>query len=186
MEEMQGRPRVLAIDDEEKILRVYQELLPQRGFAVTTCSASADVVQRLKADAYDVVLLDIRMPGIEGTELLPIIKKAHPDLPVIIVSAYCDEKDVDYYHGLGAFGTISKPFSHEVLLDTIARAIDRQERIPLVLTSLSLREGRDQVSRKLILAALRKTNWNQVKAARLLGVSRYSLIRWIKKLGISS
>jgi DNA-binding NtrC family response regulator len=70
------------------------------------------------------------------------------------------------------------------LLDTIDRAIARQERIPLTLTSLSLREGREQVYRKLILAALQRTKWNQVKAAELLGVSRYCLIRWMKKLGI--
>ena len=71
------------------------------------------------------------------------------------------------------------------MLDTLARALDRQEQIPLVLTSLSLRAGRDQLYRKLILAALRKTDWNQVKSAELLGVSRYCLIRWLKKLGIS-
>ena len=54
-----------------------------------------------------------------------------------------------------------------------------------MLRTLSLREGRDQVYRKLILCALQKVHWNQVRAAELLGVSRYCLIRWIKKLGIS-
>jgi transcriptional regulator with GAF, ATPase, and Fis domain len=67
----------------------------------------------------------------------------------------------------------------------VGRALDRQERIPMTLTTLSLREGRDQLYRKLILAALQRTDWNQVKAAELLGVSRYCLIRWLKKLGIS-
>ena len=80
---------------------------------------------------------------------------------------------------------VQKPFSHEILLDTIARALDRQQQIPLTLTSLLLREGRDQLYRKLILVALQKTDWNQVKAAELLGVSRFCLIRWLKKLGIS-
>ena len=176
--------RALVIDDDRKLLQIYEELLTGREFAITTCAESSQALSHLKTQAYDVVLLDIRMPGLEGTDLLPLIKRLRPELPVIIVSAYCDEPNRGYYHALGAFEIVGKPFSHELLLDTIDRAIARQERIPLTLTSLSLREGREQVSRKLILSALQRTNWNQVKAAELLGVSRYCLIRWMKKLGI--
>ena len=183
-EKHQGR-RILAIDDDEKILKIYDELLMQRGLTVTKCPNPTQVVSLLKTDTFDAALLDIRMPGIEGTDLLPLVKKVRPDLPVILVSAYCDDVNAGYYHSLGAFDIVSKPFSSEVLVDTIARAIEQEERIPLVLTSLSLREARDQAYRKLILAALRKTNWNQVKAAEMLGVSRYCLMRWLKKLGIA-
>lgn len=177
--------RVVVIDDDERLLSVYEGLLARRGFIVTTCPDSTQVMPLLKSNAYEVVLLDIRMPGFEGTDLLPLIKKACPDLPVILVSAYCDEANAGYYHSLGAFAILTKPFSHEALLDAVARALKEQEQIPLILTNLSLREGRDQLYRKLILSALRKTDWNQVKAAALLGVSRYCLIRWLKKLGIS-
>lgn len=178
-------PQILVVDDDTKLLDVSRELLTRHGFGVTTCTDSAQVMPLLKAHPYDAVLLDIQMPGIEGTDLLPLIKKRHPELPVILVSAYCDETNLSYYHGLGASGVVNKPFSHEVLLETLTRALDHQQRIPLVLRSFSLREARDQVYRKLMLSALRSTQWNQVKAARLLGVSRYCLIRWIKKLGIS-
>ena len=176
---------MLVIDDDEKILSVCKELLTDGGFDVTICPDSTQALPLLKANAYEVALLDIRMPGLEGTDLLPLIKKLYPDLPVILVSAYCDATSAGYYHSLGAFDVVGKPFSHEVLRDTVARALKRQEHIPLVLTTLSLREGRDQLYRKLILSALRKTDWNQVKASELLGVSRYCLIRWLKKLGIS-
>lgn len=177
--------RLLVIDDDEKLLGVYEGLLSRHGFAVTTCPESTQVLPLLKASAFEVALLDIRMPGIEGTDLLPLIKKMHPDLPVILVSAYCDDANAGYYQSLGAFSTIPKPFSHEILLDTVSRALNEQERIPLTLTTLSLREGRDHLYRKLIIAALRKTEWNQVKAAELLGVSRHCLIRWMKKLSIA-
>ena len=177
--------RALVIDDDERVLNVCQDLLSRHGFAVTACPDSTQALPLLKSSAFEVVLLDIRMPGLEGTDLLPLIKKVYPELPVILVSAYCDEANASYYHALGAFDIVQKPFSHELLLDTIARAVERQERIPLVITSFSLREGRDQLYRKLILAALRRTEWNQMKAADLLGVSRYCLIRWMKKLGLS-
>lgn len=185
MEQTVRTHRVLAIDDDEKLLGIYRDLLSQRGFDVTVCPKSTQAVPLLKTNTYDAVLLDIRMPGIEGTDLLPLIKKICPDVPVILASAYCDEANRDYYHALGAFGIVGKPFSNEALLDMLSRAIDEQERIPLVLTSLSLREGRDHVYRKLILSALRKTNWNQLRAAELLGVSRYCLMRWMKKLDIA-
>lgn len=177
--------RVLVIDDDEQLLGISEELLSRHGFSVTTCPDSTQVLALLKANAYGAILLDIRMPGVEGTDLLPLIKKRYPDLPVILVSAYCDESNRRYYYHLGAFDIVGKPYSHEALVDTVSRALERQERVPLVLTSLSLREGRDQLYRKLILAALLKTDWNQVKAAELLGVSRYCLIRWLKKLDIA-
>lgn len=180
-----GAPNVLVVDDDEKLLKISEELLTGRGFHVTTCSDSTRVVAVLKTTDVHVVLLDIRMPGFEGTDLLPLIKKLKPDLPVIMVSAYCDQSHVGYYHSLGAFAIISKPFSHDVLVDTVRRALNQQEQIPFVLTHFSLRGARDQLYRKLILAALRKTDWNQLRAAELLGISRYSLIRWLKKLEIT-
>ena len=177
--------RVLVIDDDEKLLGVYDTLLTRRGFQVTVCPDSTQVLPILKAGAYEAVLLDIRMPGFEGTDLLPLIKKLQPDLPVVLVSAYCDQGRAGYYHSLGAYDVVSKPFSHEEILDVLNRALNQQQNIPLTLTTLSLREARDLLYRKLILAALRKTDWNQVRAAELLGVSRYCLIRWLKKLGIT-
>ncbi|MBI4597648.1 MAG: response regulator [Candidatus Omnitrophica bacterium] len=177
--------RILVIDDEENIVSSYRELLTCHHFAVTACSESSQALPLLRAETFDIVLLDIRMPGIEGTDLLPMMKRLRPDLPVILVSAYCDPKDAKHYQSLGAFESLGKPFSHEALVDAIGRALDHQERIPVELRSLSLRQGRDQVYRKLILAALTKTNWNQVKASELLGVSRFCLMRWMKKLGVA-
>ena len=177
--------RVLVIDDDDKLLGVYEGLLNRHGYAVVTCPDSTQVLPLLKASAFEAALLDIRMPGIEGTDLLPLVKKLQPELPVILVSAYCDDTNASYYRDLGAFSTMAKPFSNDILLDTLSRALNEQVQIPLTLTTLSLREGRDQLYRKLILAALRKTGWNQVKAAELLGVSRHCLIRWLKKLGIA-
>ena len=185
MEKKTKEHRVLLIDDDQEILKTCEELLCQNGFQVTPCSDSTQVMSLLKGAPFDVAVLDIRMPGMEGTDLLPLIKKVCPDLAVIIASAYCEDSDRGYYHELGACEAISKPFSPEVLLDAVYRAADQKERIPLTLTSFSLREARDLVYRKVILSALRKTNWNQVKAADLLGVSRYCLMRWIRKLGIA-
>ena len=177
--------RILVIDDDEEMCRVVQDLLKRHGFAVTVCADSTRAVEVFRATPFQCVLLDLRMHGLQGTELLPILKRHAPDVPVIIVSAYCSRTDASYYTSLGATDVVAKPFNNELLLDTINRAVGATPTIPVLLTSCSLAEARDQVYRKLILTALQQAGWNQVRAARLLGVSRYSLIRWLRKLRIS-
>ncbi len=178
--------RVLVIDDDPKILAVSRELLTQHGYDVTACADSAQALALVKASAYDVVLTDIRMPGLEGTDLLPMLKRLRPSLPVILVSAYCEPEHIGYYQSLGACDMIAKPFSHERLLNAVARVVGQHETIPLTLTNLRMRDARDHLYRKLILIALQKTGWNQTKASELLGLSRYGLIRWMKRLGVVS
>jgi len=177
--------QVLVIDDDPSAGRMTELTLTQGGYQATVCTDSTKAMELLKDGSYGCVLLDIRMKGLEGTELLPIIKRNSPSLPVVLVSAYCDGKDASYYNSLGAFDFVSKPFSSDRLLDVVGRAVGVQETIPLVLTSLALSEARDQVFRKVIVTALRKSNWNQTKAAQLLRVSRHSLIRWLQKLKIT-
>ncbi len=177
--------RVLVVDDDLEICKNMEELLVEKGYLVTLCPDPTRAIDLLKKTPQDCVLLDIRMKGMDGTELLPIIKRHFPSLPVIIVSAYCEGLDAKYYLSLGACELIAKPFNNETLIDAINRAIGATETIPLILTSFSLDEARDQVYRKLIVTALRRAKWNQTKAAALLGVSRYSLIRWLHKLKIT-
>ncbi len=175
---------VLVIDDDHDMCRNLEEILTEGGYRVSVCSESTRAMTLLNTTPYGCALLDIRMPGLEGTDLLPIIKHRHPHLPVIIVSAYVAGLDPGYYRSLGAFDLVAKPFNNERLLDVVNRAVGATETIPLMLTSMSLAQARDQVYRKLIVTALRRANWSQTKAAELLGISRYSLIRWLRRLQI--
>ncbi|MBI4226749.1 MAG: response regulator [Candidatus Omnitrophica bacterium] len=181
-----GAARVLLVDDDVEAVALCESLLTAKGFAVTTCVDSPNVLTLLKSRSFDVVVLDLRMPTLEGTDLLPLIKKRCPDLPVIVASAYCDSASRRYCRELGACDIIDKPFSPETLLAALQRALRREEAIPVVFTTLSLHDAKDQVYRKLILAALRKNGWNQTTAAAALGISRYGLMRWVKRLGLAA
>lgn len=176
--------QVLIVDDDVHLCDLTAMALSRRGYKATTCTDSAQAMELLKDGPYGCVILDIRMKGLEGTELLPIIKRTHPALPVILVSAYCDRANASYYVSLGAFEVLTKPYTDDLLLDVVSRAVGTRETIPVLLTSLCMEEARDQMFRKLIVTALRRTEWNQVKAAKLLGISRQSLIRWLRKLEI--
>jgi len=177
--------RVLVVDDDLNMCRLTEMALTRSGYKVTICTDSTKAMDLLKDGPYGCVLLDIRMKGLEGTELLPLIKHHFPQLPVILVSAYCDRSNAGYYASLGAFDIVTKPYTDDLLLDVVSRAVGGKETIPVTLTSLSLNEARDQVFRKLIIAALQRSNWNQVKAAKLLGISRYSLRRWLQRFQIT-
>ena len=176
---------VMVVDDDDQICLYLERLLKTQGYQIIRCPNSTQVMDKLRQQACDCVLLDIRMPGLEGTELLPIIKRHFANLPVIMFSGFTDPSDDGYYRSLGASDFVRKPFTRELLLNTVSRAVGSAQTIPVTLTSFNLSEARDGVYRKLIITALRHTNWNQVKAASLLGISRYSLMRWLKKLNIT-
>lgn len=183
---MAERERVLVIDDNLTICDLIRRTLEEAGYQVSVCSDSTQAMDVLnQGGPYCCVLLDVRMEGLEGTELLPLIKHKYPALPVIIVSSYASPPDGSYYSFLGASDVVPKPFSDERLLKALERALGTSTSVQLVLPDLSLTKARDQIYSKLIVLALRRANWNQVRAAGLLGISRHSLIRWMQKLRIS-
>lgn len=180
----ESEKQVLVVDDDPQIARYLERLLNSHGYQSTVCSDGALVINALNLAPYSCVLLDIQLKNLEGTELLPIIKHRFSNLPVILVSAFLDSSNTGYYSSLGAFDFISKPFSKDRLLDSVDRAVGSRTTIPITLNTLSLNTARDQIYRKLIVTALSQTDWNQVKASKLLGISRYSLRRWLHRLSI--
>jgi DNA-binding NtrC family response regulator len=177
---------ILVVDDDPGMGLLATRVLGPHGYRVNPCTNSFKALSMLREDRYGCVLLDLHMPGLQGSHLLPIIKHNFADLPVVIISGHYAPTDAGYYCSLGADELLAKPFDPDLLVRVVKRVTGVTDAIPpLVLTSLSLAEARDQAYRTVILAALRQSGWNQVKASELLGISRYSLIRWLRKLNIS-
>ena len=102
--------QVWVVDDERSIRWVLKKALSQTGLDVKTFNSVQEFVQRIQTDAPDVVITDIRMPGTDGLELLSEIKRGHPELPVIVMTAHCDlDSTVTSIQG-GAFEYLPKPF----------------------------------------------------------------------------
>jgi two-component system nitrogen regulation response regulator GlnG len=114
--------RVWVIDDDRSIRWVLQKTLEKADIDVT-CFESADrVMSSLDKEQPDVVVSDIRMPGMDGLELLELLHTRYPDLPVIIMTAHSDlESAVSAYHG-GAFEYLPKPFDVDEAIQQIRRA----------------------------------------------------------------
>ncbi|MFM7506543.1 MAG: nitrogen regulation protein NR(I) [Rubrivivax sp.] len=119
---------IWVVDDDQSIRFVLEKALAREQFPVRVFSSPRDVLKALEDDAPQVLVSDIRMPGGSGIELLHAVKQRHPDLPVIIMTAYSDlDSAVSAFQG-GAFEYLPKPFDVTAAVDLIRRAVQESLR----------------------------------------------------------
>ena len=119
---------VWIIDDDRSIRWVFEKALMRENIAYRTFESVRDALGALEHDTPQVVVSDIRMPGESGLELLQAAKARHPDVPVIIMTAYSDlESAVTAFQG-GAFEYLPKPFDVDHAVELIRRAMDESAR----------------------------------------------------------
>ena len=118
-----GQMRILVIDDEPRILGFLARGLEAEGFAVDVADTGPDALRCVRGNAYDLVLLDLLLPGVDGLTVLQELHRDCPDLPVMIVSARSDLPTKLRGFGLGASDYLSKPFSFEELVARVRVAV---------------------------------------------------------------
>ncbi len=115
--------KILIVDDEKNYPTIIGEILKDEGYTPVTASSSLSALDILKQDCIDLVLTDVKMPGMDGIELLEQIRSMAPDLPVIIMTAYGSvEKAVEAMEK-GAYTFILKPFDNDTLVAHIKKAL---------------------------------------------------------------
>jgi two-component system, OmpR family, response regulator len=117
------RIRVLVIDDEEDICLYLRDLLERDGYAVTTCTEPRSALPEIKESRHQIVLLDVRMPEIDGVRMLHQIRAMDSDLCVIAMTAYPTVESAVETLKLDAFDYLRKPFDVEQLRAVLARAV---------------------------------------------------------------
>lgn len=130
--------KILICDDEPDILHFLDKLLRASGYAVETFTNGADLLARLKkTGAADIVLQDVRMPDMDGLQVLKQTRKRCPDMPVVIMTAHGTIDDAVHAIKLGAYDYITKPFPKEKLLGMLERILDYRR---LAVENRQLRE----------------------------------------------
>ena len=127
---MSRQERIWVIDDDKSIRWVLEKALRQAGMEVSSFASASGVLETLRERQPDALITDIRMPGIDGLELLNAIQAEHPTLPVIIMTAHSDlDSAVAAYQG-GAFEYLPKPFDVDEAVALVQRAVahSRQSR----------------------------------------------------------
>jgi DNA-binding response OmpR family regulator len=120
--------RILVIEDEPRILGFLARGLEAEGFIVHASRNGRDGLKRARRDTYDLVLLDLLLPGLDGLSVLRELNRLRPDMPVVIVSARSDLPTKLRGFGLGAADYLSKPFSFDELIARIHVQLRRNGR----------------------------------------------------------
>jgi two-component system response regulator HydG len=122
--DMDGKPKILVVDDEESHRIMLRAVLKADGYAVTEAADGMDAVKAVEEEAFDVILLDIRMTNMDGIEALTEIRKISPFVPVLIMTAYASVKTAVEALKAGAFDYLTKPLDIDELKILIEKALD--------------------------------------------------------------
>lgn len=120
--------RILIIEDEKSIAELEKDYLEIEGFAVDIELSGSNGVLRLAQEQYDLLILDIMLPGIDGFEICRLVR-AERDIPIIMISAKKEDLDKVNALGLGADDYITKPFSPSELVARVKAHISRYQRL---------------------------------------------------------
>ena len=111
--------KVLIVDDEVALANTLAQRLQMRDLKVGTAHDGEQALSKLKVDKPDVIVLDLRMPGMHGMEVLREIKKACPEIQVIVLTGHGSDKDEEEVKKLGGFDFLNKPADIETLAHKI-------------------------------------------------------------------
>ncbi len=121
--------RILIVDDEGSLLATLAANLELEGFEVVEAEDAFRAVELVEQQHFDLVLTDIRMPGMNGVELFRTIRATHPKMPVILMTGFAMEALIDEAIQEGVFAVLPKPFEIEHIIAALSRAVSR----PMVL-----------------------------------------------------
>lgn len=128
--------QVLVVDDEKIMQDSLSRILTKEGYEVKTASSGEEAIEKFDCESFDIVLLDIKMPGIGGIETLRRLKEMDPAITILIVTGYPSIDSAVRAIKLGAYDYITKPFTPDVLRVAINRALERKS---LLTENLQLR-----------------------------------------------
>jgi len=124
MTEKQGD--ILIVDDEDTIRRLLHQKLKSEGYQCREAANAEQALDKLKTNAVDLVILDIKMPDKSGVELLPEIKASHPDTAVVMATATADTNTAIYCMKQGAYDYITKPFHLDEVIISVGRVLEKR------------------------------------------------------------
>jgi two-component system nitrogen regulation response regulator NtrX len=121
--------KILIIEDEAAIRRVLAKILSEESdtYIVEDAEDGVQGLEKIKNNDYDLVLCDIKMPKMDGVEVLEAVKKIKPEIPMVMISGHGDMETAIQTMRLGAFDYISKPPDLNRLLNTVRNALDRKQ-----------------------------------------------------------
>jgi DNA-binding response OmpR family regulator len=121
---MEHKKKVLVVDDDESILKAFKRILSRNRYAVDTATTAEEALKKAESNRYDVILLDICLPDMEGTDLLQKLPRNSSEMVKIIITGHSDDEHGIKASDLGADDYLVKPVEPEELLTTIKERLE--------------------------------------------------------------
>ena len=119
--------RILLVDDEKDFAFTLAERLVLRGFQAEVATSGMDALRHVREDDFSVLILDVKMPGIDGLGLMAEVKRKRPDLPVILLTGRGSVANAETGMKEGAFDYLMKPIDIDELIEKIRNALGREK-----------------------------------------------------------
>lgn len=169
---MRAQPRVLLVEDDPGIVAGLRKELQSEGYDVAVALRGDDGLAAALEHAFDVVITDLKMPGLSGLELVERLHRARPKLPILLVTAYGSTETAIEATKRGAYDYVLKPFDMAELLDLVAKAVDCNR-----LASESIEVGTAQSNQTAIIGNSRAMQAVYKEIGRLAASAVTVLIR---------
>ena len=170
------KPRVLIVDDEQVVCDLLREELSERGYLCTTVLSGNDALAKLDKEDFDVVLLDIRMPGMSGMDVLREVWSNHSHTAVIMITAVNDVDTAVQAIQLGASAYIVKPFELDRIDASIRAALESKPATDKSLAEMdAIARG---VESKVDPGHFKMLTRKTIDIARKLGIAEHEIQKW--------
>lgn len=153
--------KILLVDDEKEFVNTLSERIKMRELSPSIAYDGEEALRIVEDEIPDVVVLDLRMPGIDGVEVLERMKKNYPNVQVIVLTGHGSEEDERITKKLGAYDYLQKPVSIDKLVGTIWKAYN--DYVQDSFTAATFAEGGDYKSAKEILDSRKKDSQKKKK-----------------------
>ncbi len=137
---MAGKIKILVVDDEARFLKTLKQRLELRDFDVTAVQSGQDAIDAAAQSEHDLAIVDLKMPGMDGEQVLEILKRDHPDMEVIILTGHGSVDSAVHCMQVGSYHYLQKPCETDDLLGVLRLAFERRLRRRLELDEQRLKE----------------------------------------------
>lgn len=119
-------PRILIVDDDTQVLGMLIRVLIGRGYTVTGTTSGAEVIEMTAHDPFDLAIVDLSMPGVDGFEVLKDLHRTAPEMKIMVISGAMPGLILESAAMFGATKTLTKPISPESLINAVQHILERR------------------------------------------------------------
>ncbi len=116
---MEHAVKLLIVDDETRFLKAVAQRLTKRGFQVQTASNGTDAIESARREKFDIALLDLKMPGMNGVQVLDVLREEHQFLEAVVLTGHGSLESAVDLTKRGAFSYLPKPYELEKLIEVL-------------------------------------------------------------------